>query len=174
MDDALRLRKDMQRASAASRWVEGLFSDLGRIVGQGPPPEFRGFARRILEYPVRYPTLSEMAGIVDMSAGALKGRFRRRGLPSPSHYVRWFRVLAAARILSEPGVTTLAASFRMGFSSDGNFCRWVQATTGLSPSVLRSGEGRMALLARFAHRCLMERAFEKWGILGGLFLRQVA
>ena len=31
-----------------------------------------------------------------MSRGALKARFRRRDLPSPSTYLRWFRILAVA------------------------------------------------------------------------------
>ncbi|MFC1661371.1 helix-turn-helix domain-containing protein [Gemmatimonadota bacterium] len=173
-DSARRLRGLIKEAAAASRWVEGLFSDLGGISGQGPPPEFRGFARRILEYPVRYPSPKEMAEVVELSSGALKERFRRRGLPSPALYIRWFRVMAAARVLSDPKITTLAASFRLGFSSDGNFCRWVQATSGLSTTVLRSTEGRVALLARFARRCLMDQALEKWRSLEGLFLREVA
>jgi AraC-like DNA-binding protein len=173
-DAARRLRALMQEAGARATWVEGFFSDLARITGLNAPPEFRGFARRILEYPLRYPSPREMGRVAELSPGAMKERFRRRGLPSPAVYTRWLRLIAAARVLSDSGMTTLAASFRMGFSSDGNFCRWVQATSGLSPSGLRSGEGRLALLARFSHRCLENRALEKWRSLEGLFLREVA
>jgi AraC-like DNA-binding protein len=173
-DAARRLRALMQEAGARATWVEGFFSDLARITGSSAPLEFRGFARRILEYPIRYSSPRVMGSVAELSPGAMKERFRRRGLPSPALYTRWLRLIAAARVLSEPGVTTLAASFRMGFSSDGNFCRWVQATSGLSPSGLRSGEGRLALLARFSHRCLENRALEKWRSLEGLFLRDVA
>ena len=37
-----------------------------------------------------------VAAACDTSRGALKARFRRRGLPSPSTYLRWFRVFAVA------------------------------------------------------------------------------
>lgn len=175
IDDSVhRLRGLIQQTAKSSKWVEGLFADLTRIVGRGPPPEFRGFARRILEYPVRYPSLKEMAGVVDLSAGALKGRFRRRDLPSPGRYLRWLRLLAAARELSDPEITTLVASYRLGFSSDGNFCRWVQTVSGVSPSAIRGEGGRLALLAKFANTCLEDRAFERWTSLEGLFLRDVA
>jgi AraC-like DNA-binding protein len=106
--------------------------------------------------------------------GALKARFRRRGLPSPSRHLRWFRLLAAARVLSDPDETVLSAAYRLGFASDGNFCRWIRATSGLSPSTLRSWNGRLLVLVRLAEECLPEGSLDEWEDLGGLFLREVA
>ena len=126
-DSALRLRALMEKAAGDSDWVESVYSDLTHTVGRGLPSEFRGFTRRILEHPYRYSSLSALGETFGLSAGALKARFRRRGLPSPSRYLRWFRLLAASRILTDPGETTLRASYRLGFASDGNFCRWVRA-----------------------------------------------
>jgi AraC-like DNA-binding protein len=173
-DSALRLRTLIEKAAGDSDWVEGVFSDLTHTVGRGLPSELRGFCRRILEYPFRYSSLSSLGEAFGLSAGALKARFRRRGLPSPSRYLRWFRLLTAARVLSDPDETTLTASFRLGFASDGNFCRWVAATSGMTPSALREWNGRLLLLVRLTEECLPSRSLEAWESFGGLFLRQVA
>jgi AraC-like DNA-binding protein len=173
-DSALRLRALIRTASGSSNWVDGIFADLTLILGRGLPSDFKGFARRVMEYPARYSSLFDLGRILDASPGALKARFRRRGLPSPSTYLRWFRVVAAGRLLADPQQTTLGASFRMGFSSDGNFCRWVQTTSGYPPSALRGREGRMLLLFRLAAETFPPGAMEAWETLGGAFLRKTA
>lgn len=173
-DSALRLRSLMEEAVGGSHWVEGLFSDLTHTLGRGLPLGLRGFSRRILEFPIRYSSLAQIGEVFGLSAGALKGRFRRRGLPSPSRYLRWFRLLTAARILSDPEETTLSASYRLGFASDGNFCRWVRATSGMTSSSFRTWNGRLLLLVRLAEDCLSNGALDAWESLEDLFLRQVA
>jgi AraC-like DNA-binding protein len=173
-DSALRLRSLLEETALPTEWVEAVFSDLTQILGESLPSELRGFSRRILEYPIRYSSLNSLAEAVGLSAGALRARFRRRGLPSPAVYHRWVRLLAAARILSDPQETTLTASFRLGFTSDGNFCRWVRATSGLTPSSIRDWNGRLLLLIRLAETCLPEGSLDQWESLDGMFLRQVA
>ena len=171
---ALRLRSLMEKAAGGSDWVEAVFSDLTHTVGRGLPLELRGFSRRILEFPIRYSSLTSLGAAFGLSSGALKARFRRRGLPSPSKYLRWFRLLTAARVLADPDETTLTAAFRLGFASDGNFCRWVRAKSGLTPSSLRDWNGRLLLLVRLAEECIPDGSLERWESLGGIFLRQVA
>jgi AraC-like DNA-binding protein len=173
-DSALRLRTLMEKAAGGSDWVEGVFSDLTHTVGRGLPLSLRGFSRRILEFPIRYSSLTALGEAFGLSAGALKARFRRRKLPSPSRYLRWFRLLTAARVLSDPHETTFSASYRLGFASDGNFCRWVRATSGMTPSSLRDWNGRLLLLVRLAEDCLPNGALDAWESFGDLFLREVA
>ncbi len=173
-DSALRLRSIIRDTARRDTWVDTVFSDLTQTVGRRLPSDFRGFARRILEFPRRYSSLASVGEAVDLSVGALKARFRRRGLPSPSRHLRWFRLLAAARVLSDPDETVLSAAYRLGFASDGNFCRWVRATSGLSPSTLRGWNGRLLVLVRLAEDCLPEGSLDAWEDLGGLFLREVA
>jgi len=173
-DAALRLRRLVAGLVRHPDWVEEVFSDLTQISGQGLPPEFRGFARRVLEFPARYMSLERTGGAFGLTPGALKGRFRRRGLPSPATYLRWFRLLRAAQILSDPSETTLSAADRLGFASDGNFCRWATAISGMNPSALREWNVRLLLLVRFSDECLPEGALEQWESLQGLFVSQVA
>jgi len=173
-DSALRLRSLMEKAAGGSEWVDGVFSDLTHILGRGLPPELRGFSRRVLEFPLRYSSLAALGEAFGLSPGALKARFRRRELPSPFRYLRWFRLLTVAHVLSDPRETTLTASHRFGFASDGNFCRWVQAAAGMTPSSLRHWNGRLLLLVRLVEDCLSNGYLDAWESLGGLFLRQVA
>lgn len=173
-DSALRLRSLMGEVARKAEWVEDVYSDLIQAVGRGLPREFRGFSRRILESPVRYSTLQSLGGAFGLSAGALKARFRRRDLPSPYHHLSWFRLLAASRVLADPTETIFSASYRMGFESDGNFCRWVTSTSGLTPTDLREWNGRLLLLVRMAERFLSDKHLEVWDSFGGVFLRQVA
>jgi len=173
-DSALRLRSLMRGAAGSSGWVDGVFSDLTRLLGRGLPGEFRGFARRVMEYPSRYNSLTAVCRHLDLSPGAVKAHFRRRGLPSPSTYLRWFRLLSARRLLSDATQTTLKVSFRLGFTSDGNFCRWVQAVSGYPPSALRGPEGGVIILSRLASLGFPEGAMEAWGGMGRFFLREVA
>jgi AraC-like DNA-binding protein len=81
---------------------------------------------------------------------------------------------AASQILADPEVTTLAASYRMGFTSDGNFCRWVQAGSGLPPSVLRRASGQAFFLLKLAEACFPNGTLERWESLEDIFLRDVA
>lgn len=173
-DSALRLRQIIGDMAQKDDWVEGVFAELTQIVGRGLPPEFRGFARRVLEFPYHYSSVEVLGTTAGLSAGALKGRFRRRGLPSPSRYLRWFRLLAAAQVLSDSRETILSASFRLGFASDGNFCRWVTATSGLPPSSLRDWDSRLRIVIRLAEDCLPASALRDWKRLGGLFLSDAA
>ena len=173
-DSALRLRQIIRCTAANTDWVERVFADLTQAIGRGLPLEFRGFARRVLEFPLNYSSVEALGETAGLSPGALKARFRRKGLPSPSRYLRWLRLLAAAQVLSDPRETILTASFRLGFASDGNFCRWVRATSGLSPSLLREWNGRLLVVMSLVQECLPESSLDGWRRLGGVFLRDVA
>ena len=173
-DSALRLRALMHEAAGGRVWVDRALADLTRIAGGPLPPEFRGFARRVMEFPARYTFLQRVGESVDLSPGALKARFRRRGLPSPARYLSWLRLLAVDKVLANPSRTILTASQRLGFASDGNFCRWVRSASGLSPTQLRRQRHTLWLQTRFAGECLQATHRAGWRSLDGLFLRSVA
>lgn len=173
-DHGRRLRGLMQAKGASLPWVERIFRDLGRAAGVGLPRPLRGFGRRILELPAGYEDLHAMADLTGLTRGALKARFRRRDLPSPYTYLRWFRVLAASHVLSDPDTTTEEAAFRLGLHSSGNFCRFVQEVSGLAPSEIRDSVGRTRLIAAFVRECLTKEQVEGWKSLDDLFLAGAA
>jgi len=171
---AVRLAALIAPNSDAPSWVDRTLADLSRAAGARLPVPFRTVSRRVMEFPVHYADLHGLSEVTGMSRGALKACFRRRGLPSPYLYVRWFRVLAAAQLLSDRSVTTLEVAHRLGFTTGGNFCRTVKSVTGLTSNEIRSVHGWNRLLMMFAWRYLRPGAQAGWATLDGLFARKVA
>ncbi len=169
-----RLRELIEKQASEVTWVDRALGDLGRAAGASLPPELRAFGRRILEFPSYYTDLRPLADACKLSRGALKARFRRRSLPSPYTYLRWFRLIATANLLADRSVTVAQAAHRIGFTSDGNLCRSVRSLTGLTPTEIRTVQGWNRLLITFAWQHLRSRALDGWGEMGDLFERHVA
>jgi AraC-like DNA-binding protein len=163
LDDlARRLRILTQRSSAERTWADVAIADLGRAAGMPLPPTLRTFARRVFEFPSRYTSLHDLAEACGLSRGALKARFRRRELASPYTYLRWFRLMAVAEMLSDRDVTVARAAHRLGFTSAGNLCRATAAMADTTPTELRTVRGWNRLVVRFAWIHLTPEALEGW------------
>lgn len=171
---AARLRHEIDKQAQGSSWVDKCLADLSKAAGHPLPQPLRAFGRRILEFPSHYTDLHAMAGVCDLTRGALKARFRRRGLESPYTYLRWFRMLAVAYMLSDRSVTVATAAHRLGFTSDGNLCRAMVSLTGLTPTEVRTVRGWNRLLIGFAWTYLTTEQLERWVELDDLFGRDVA
>ena len=169
--DPVRMRRMIEQVARPMNWVEGLLRDLGRLAGRPLPLEVRALARRVLEFPSRYALTEEVARAVGLSPGAMKARFRRRGIPSPFAYTVRLRALCACELLAGRGMTTTSVAFHMGYSSGGNFCRAFRMLTGLKPSVGATVQGRLAVTTSFAAELLRPEQLEKWDDLGPLFVR---
>ena len=169
-----RLRTMIEEHAAHATVSDRLLAELSRAAGARLPLPLRGFTRRILDFPWRYRSLHSVAAACDTSRGALKARFRRRGLPTPFAYLRWYRVLALSHYLSDPSITVAAAAHRLGFTSDGNLCRMLWSMTGTTPTEIRSASARRRLVLEHAWSFLSADALEGWATLDDLFVRQVA
>ncbi len=169
-----RLREILERQPSEVTWVDRALGDLGRAAGVPLPPELRGFARRIMEFPSHYKDLHPLAAACGLSRGALKARFRRRDLPSPYTYLRWFRLISAANVLANRSVTVAQAADRMGFTSDGNLCRSMRMLAGLTPTEVRTVVGWNRLLITFAWQHLGLEALRQWRGMDELFQRTAA
>jgi len=164
----------VERPPSEVTWVDRTLADLGRAAGTPLPPALRGFGRRVLEFPSHYDDLHPLADACGLSRGALKARFRRRGLASPSVYLRWFRVMAVAYQLSDRSATVAQVANRLGYTSDGNLCRSMISLTGLTPTEVRTLRGWNRLLVNFAWKYLGKESVEEWKGLEDLFLSRVA
>lgn len=173
-DLARRLRLLIDRSANDRTWVDGTLADLTRAVGAQLPPALRSFGRRVMEFPTHYTDLRTLADACNASRGALKARFRRRGLASPYTYLRWFRIMTVAAVLADRSVTLASAAHRLGFTSDGNLCRMMGALTGLTPTEVRTVHGWNRLLISFAWLHLTPTALEGWSALDDLFVRRAA
>mgnify|MGYP006288756227 CR=1 FL=1 len=172
---APRLRALIREAAPGPSWVDRRLAEIDRAAGGPLPRPFKGMARRVMEFPSRYTDLRPLAELTGISRGALKARFRRRDLATPSTWLRWFRVMAAAHVLSRPGTTTLRASYHLGFAHGGNLCRLVRDVSGMTPTDLREPGGSGLLVLRFAASELEGRDVRSaWASLDDLFLEAVA
>lgn len=168
------LRGLLEKQATDATWVDRTLGDLSRAAASGLPTALRAFARRVLEFPSRYPDLGPVAERCGVSRGALKARFRRRRLASPYAYLRWLRVIACAHVLSNRSVSVAQAASRLGFTSDGNLCRSMMSLCGQTPTEVRTQKGWNSLLLGFASRHLGGDALAAWRELDDLFLRRVA
>lgn len=169
-----RLSVLMDRSSSERSRVDRTLADLTKATGGQLPVPLRCFARRVLEFPAHYTSLHSLAHACGTTRGALKAKFRRRRLSSPHSYLRWFRILAVADLLSDRDVTVLTAARRLGFTSDGNLCRMMSAVAGMTPTEGRTVHGWNRLLISFAWTHLSPDALEAWASLDALFSRRVA
>ena len=162
-------------ATAQDRsWVDVTLAELSRATGRRLPLPVRSFARRVLEFPSHYTSLHPLAEACGTTRGALKARFRRRDLSTPSTYLRWFRLIAVSRLLSDRDVTVAEAAGRMGFTSDGNLCRTMWNVLEMTPTEARSVRGWNRILVTFAWSHLTPGLLEAWSTLDELFERQTA
>jgi AraC-like DNA-binding protein len=169
-----RLRGIIDQHEYGVSWVDRTLADLGKAAGTPLAGPLRGFARRILEFPTHYHDLHAMARACQLSRGALKARFRRRGLESPYTYLRWFRMMAVAYLLADREVTVAQAAYRLGFTSDGNLCRAMASLTGFTPTEVRTVRGWDRLLIAFSWTYLTGPSLDAWKGLDELFQRRAA
>lgn len=166
-----RLKTLVECTALDGTWVDGALAELTRAAGTQLPRPLRSFARRILEFPVHYNNLHPLSDACGVTRGALKARFRRRELASPSTYQRWFRTMAVAHLLSDRSITIATVARRTGFTSDGNLCRMMATVCGMTPTEVRTVHGWNRLLISFAWLHLTPQALEAWSGLDELFER---
>ena len=164
-----RLRRLIDHAEPRRTWVDTAFAELTRAAGTQLPGTLRGFGRRVMEFPSHYAKLTDVAEACHLSHGALKARFRRKGLSSPYTYLRWFRALTIARTLADRDVSVAEAARRLGFTSDGNLCRAMLTLTGMTPTEARTVQGWNRIVVNFVWLHLGPDALAAWEDMGGLF-----
>ncbi|MBT8338074.1 MAG: helix-turn-helix domain-containing protein [Gemmatimonadetes bacterium] len=158
-------------ADRSTTWVDRMLADCQRAIGGRLPLAFRGFARRVLEDPTRLSSVEAIAPALGLSAGALRARFRRRGLPSPASYLRGLRLLTVAHRLRSSTDSTARIAWQLGFHSSGNLSRFVRAQCGRPPSRLRAPETGVEMLLLFVTRGLGPVEVEAWRGLDRTFAR---
>lgn len=96
--------------------------------------DLRRTLRRVLELSGEIRTVSGLARGMYMSRRALARRFMREGLPVPSHWLHFGRVLRVALALQRPGATLMTTAFDHGYSDGFSLSNQMNRLTGLRPS----------------------------------------
>jgi AraC-like DNA-binding protein len=98
------------------------------------------------------PALSTVRGIarhLRHRPSTLMSRFYRAGLPSPKSYLAGMRLVHAAFLLENPGLSVADVSYRLDYSSPQSFGRHLRAMLGVSAGEFRSRFPFDVALARY-------------------------
>jgi len=116
------------------------------------------------------PTIRELARQLDMVAGTLMSRFFRAQLPAPKQYLTLARLVYAARLFENPGVSISGVSNQLEYSSPQSFSRHVRAVLGMSPLQFRTCYDGDGMLDLFRERLVL-RYREQWRMFDPLLER---
>ncbi|MEJ2541360.1 MAG: AraC family transcriptional regulator [Gemmatimonadota bacterium] len=131
----------------------GLVLDLG----------LRRTIRRVLELSAELRTVTGVARSLYMSRRALGRRFMKEGLPVPSHWLQFGRVLRAALRLQRPESTLMGVAFDLGYSDGFSLSNQMKRLLGVRPNHASSRLGW-----EWAVECWIQREIEEGGFSPGL------
>jgi AraC-like DNA-binding protein len=113
---------------------------------EGTTPDCLRFFEMLFLAPVTVTTIRQLARTMDVVPSTFMSRFFRARLPAPKRYLAMARLVRAARLFENPGLSIAQVSHRMEYSSPQSFSRHVQATLGCTPVDFRrrfDGEGML-------------------------------
>ncbi len=103
--------------------------------------EMRQMVRRIVELSAELRTLTALARGVYLSRRALGRRFRSRGLPVPSNWLQFCRVLRATMKMQGSGRSVHDAARALGYPDGFTLSNQMDRLVGVRPSVARERLG---------------------------------
>src|SRR3989449_10537497 len=112
---------------------------LGRLVPalEGVPHDTRIFFDVLARLAPVLTTVRRLARHLQMRPSTLMSRFYRGGLPSPKSYLAGMRLLHAAYLLQNPGLSVSDVAYRLDYSSPQSFGRHLRAMLGVTAGEFR-------------------------------------
>lgn len=99
------------------------------------------FLTYCLQNATRPLTVAEAARALGVHRKTLVDRLTAAGLPSPSAIISWCRLLAAARLLEDPGRPVEQVALLLDFPSGTSLRNMLKRYTGLRPAEIRENGG---------------------------------
>lgn len=96
----------------------------------------RRLLRKTLDLSGELRTVSGLARGLYMSRRALGRRFMTRGLPVPSHWLHFGRILRGSIRLQDPGANLFSTGCELGYPDGFAFSNQMKRLTGLRPSMM--------------------------------------
>jgi AraC-like DNA-binding protein len=141
-----RLREVMMQpvTRAASRIQGPVFDALPNL-----PPDARLFLEAVIRLAPETSTVRDLSRRLGVRPSTLMSRFARSGLPSPKSYLAAFRLLHAAQLFEDAGLSIADVAHRLDYSSPQSFGRHMRSLLGITSSEFRTRFPFPAALARF-------------------------
>ena len=99
--------------------------------------------------PAHISTVQQVARANGVVPSTLMSRFFREGLPAPKRYLAMARLVRAARLFENPGLSITHVANHLEYSSAQSFSRHVSLLMGCTPMQFRrkfDGEGMLTVL----------------------------
>ncbi len=112
----------------------------------------RRLLRKTLELSGELRTVSGLSRGLYMSRRALGRRFMSRGLPVPSHWLHFGRVLRASIRMQDPSANLFAIGRDLGYPDGFALSNQMKRLTGLRPSIMRECFGWEWIVESWLHR----------------------
>jgi len=136
---------------ARERATDVQYQTLGALDGDlaGAPPDCWRFFELLFTHRPYLSSVRQMGRHMNVVPGTLMSRFYRAKLPSPKRYIDVGRLVRAARLLENPGLSITTVSRQLDYSSPQAFSRHVRCVLGMSPVAFRSSYTGESMLERF-------------------------
>ena len=124
---------------------------LGRLredLGDATPDCWR-FFEGIFDGRARLATVLDLGRRLGVCASTLNSRFFRLRLPAPKRYLAWARLIRAAHMLENPGVSLATCADRLEYSSPQSFGRHIRTLLGVTAGDFRATTTGEAMLERY-------------------------
>ncbi len=131
--------RDIERAALAA-----LHDDL-----VGATPDCWRFFEALLLPDRHLGTVRELARALEVLPSTLTSRFFRAKLPAPKRYLAYARLVRAARLLENPGMSVATVTTHLEYSSPQSFGRHLRTLLGLSSTEFRQRYTGDGMLHRF-------------------------
>lgn len=119
------------------------------------PADCRRFFLTLFSLDESVARVAQLGRLLAVEPSTLISRFARRALPSPKIYLAWARLVRAAALLEQPGVSLSAATTALEYSSPQAFSRHLRLLLGLRVSVFRYTHSGTIMLARFRQELVL-------------------
>ncbi|HEY3287606.1 MAG TPA: helix-turn-helix transcriptional regulator [Gemmatimonadaceae bacterium] len=121
---------------------------------EGAPDDCWRFFEALFHGRQPVTTVRTLARALQVLPSTLMSRFFRAGLPAPKRYLAWARLVRAARLLENPGLSIADASNQLEYSSAQSFGRHVKTVLGITAGEFRRAHDGQAMLNRFRDELL--------------------
>ena len=100
-------------------------------------------------------SVRQLGRLMHVLSATLMSRFYRAHLPSPKRYIDIGRLIRAARLLENVGLSVTTVAEQLDYSSAQAFCRHVRMMCGVSPVQFRQRYTGELMLARFREELIL-------------------
>ncbi len=139
------LRDALAERSSAADIVTTAISQMGEDL-LGASDDCRRFFTTVFAVGESVVRVQQLGRLFAVEPSTLISRFARAGLPSPKIYLSWARLVKAAALLENPGVSFAAAATALEYSSPQALSRHLLRHLGLTvPAFRHSYDGRRML-----------------------------